>query len=1850
MKIFNVALGRAFASKVVEGKLYRAEMPPIFSLEDLREITSEFNEVWPPSQDPDTGDLVPVGIIVRYNNDKNSLSDKPEHREVEPAGRLLKYRQGTRFALVSYECTNIYSFTSAFTHVLATSKYPEGLAGSLTLEDLSNASLNVIYDELDLAGFVTDSEHESALKRLAEVYKVLSLSHKELADLSAADWNELWVRHVSIGLNLLLENLKSSISSSGTFNLFEFLAKYTYASFGLAAPKNNFKFEKRETSLGKDVAKALDNWWGNKDQVLTTLEILRSHPDTKKGMHPLENLNWDHFEREQLGSGNPLFGFQAMASIGFVELDAFADLTERQFFSPLNSKSPTQIQVFDDAGESLKVTPITGKSIHLAHFVESDFGKKNSEYLQLRIPTLGTVSQELFQSSTVTVLVKSPTVSWSGQAELVENGNLLVFKGRFELLENFDLDKAVLNLITIQLSVSSTEGLQGLIDPRATCKIGFVPEVGTGIALWQNGRDLKPIRQIGFDDASSSNETEVNLTPKQKDLVFFVWAESCSLDSVPIDSYSDRTRWFSSCTVVQDRASIKVGENSVNLGLESDDEGEQSPVIAAIYKKLLTKDPISPENANTFAGNLEKTLVEYLSLSPLENKSSHFVVAEGEQYGLSSSHVKDGLVFQGGNETAFANLTNFRVPREILESSEAIAFFEAFRDLEIEESLRARSIDSSRWDYPSRTSWKILSRSRKPQLMAYLSSYRALVRKAKELADPDAIFWATYPFSFSVWDLKDSGSCKAVFLSPLHPIRLAWLSSVEHVLEISSESELLAGGVEGWNLPIWGPSPKKGGALLAAAMDNGEGQLFLGWSCLVRVSSSDPESLSLPRYAGQLETPGTSAGGLNASAATAALVNYGRVNPHVSTLTIDLAAINKSSRLFELDEAVNSLSKKWNEQISSSLPGGFRVFDSLNRLGNPKTNLVSALVHSKVPTPLVWARYEPLDGSGVNCNVRLLQDSGVKLAISLNSESEHGRGLVAEIPLRRFEAFEISNSDPRFGLNFPSLVKNPAAGEFYRTLEEMESFAKESHIISEVQNAALVDKTAEWIVTGEGMISPSSISRMIQAKADSNQMLWEWKPPFFDAKSGNMLERRPFLALARIPQSFKNELARIQKRSFGDDIDAGFTDSLLEKLGTRGVGLSSLLARGGTHASGALGFYLCLETLDALNIEDIHLIVLPIDACDPFLRALSGNGSSISDMTRRADLLLLGVTENRITLIPIEIKFYGSEAKADGKNLPTPLSSKVKDAFDQVAQTRNILELLVTRYRNLKKGDIGDKGDLDLWVNSFATMLEAAFKMSPNVTPGHINLSQVLSNVLSKQIDIELGASLVTYYEDGASTENGLGHTKYFGNHEKRVPGLFVANPKSCLINDEPGQVQSSVIVEMQKLVEWALNSETKPSSSHDDIPEGEDQNTSTEEYGSPETNEAGEAGETLPGSDTTEPSKSADDDETAGVPPSVGDEPQEYLTGLGIEIRVGKTVDGLVGKNVDAIFWPANTELNQMNVGVVGDLGTGKTQLLKSLILQLSQKSREVQIEPLSMLIFDYKDDYTDEEFVTRVGANVVSPERMPLNIFELSGPYTKQKAALRASKFADILGRIYAGIGPVQVHNLTVAITELFEILGGKPPTLNEVLAQYQSKVKNVDAVISTLSRFTIQDIFTENKDEMISFKEFMDGRINVIPLTNFNGDSETQNAIVVLFLDLYYEYMLQSKKWDFVGTKPQLRMINSFLLVDEAHSIMKYEFPVLDDILLKGRQFGFGVILASQYLSHFKTRNKNYGEPLLTWIIHKVPQAKESELKSLGIVGANADMARKISTLPVHGAFYSSLNFENRFIRGLPFYELS
>ena len=113
---------------------------------------------------------------------------------------------------------------------------------------------------------------------------------------------------------------------------------------------------------------------------------------------------------------------------------------------------------------------------------------------------------------------------------------------------------------------------------------------------------------------------------------------------------------------------------------------------------------------------------------------------------------------------------------------------------------------------------------------------------------------------------------------------------------------------------------------------------------------------------------------------------------------------------------------------------------------------------------------------------------------------------------------------------------------------------------------------------------------------------------------------------------------------------------------------------------------------------------------------------------------------------------------------------------------------------------------------------------------------------------------------------------------------------------------------------------------------------------------------------------------------------------------------------------------------------------------------------------------------------------------------------------------------------------------------------------------------------------------------------------------------------------------------------LLVDEADNIMKYNFDVLRQILLQGREFGIGVLLASQYLSHFRTRDTDYAEPLLTWFVHKVPNVTSRELESIGLSKVASSTIERVKTLDIHECLYKTLDVPGRFLRTLPFYSIS
>ncbi|WP_139762502.1 helicase HerA domain-containing protein, partial [Salmonella enterica] len=112
-------------------------------------------------------------------------------------------------------------------------------------------------------------------------------------------------------------------------------------------------------------------------------------------------------------------------------------------------------------------------------------------------------------------------------------------------------------------------------------------------------------------------------------------------------------------------------------------------------------------------------------------------------------------------------------------------------------------------------------------------------------------------------------------------------------------------------------------------------------------------------------------------------------------------------------------------------------------------------------------------------------------------------------------------------------------------------------------------------------------------------------------------------------------------------------------------------------------------------------------------------------------------------------------------------------------------------------------------------------------------------------------------------------------------------------------------------------------------------------------------------------------------VTPDISDTPLQILFGHDVARQ-------------SPLYWePTNTaKFMNTNTGIIGTMGTGKTQFTKSLVTQLMRnQSCNVDGKPIGLLIFDYKSDYVDEAFLDATGAKKYQLSLLPYNPLSLFG-----------------------------------------------------------------------------------------------------------------------------------------------------------------------------------------------------------------------------------------------------------------------
>lgn len=1153
----------------------------------------------------------------------------------------------------------------------------------------------------------------------------------------------------------------------------------------------------------------------------------------------------------------------------------------------------------------------------------------------------------------------------------------------------------------------------------------------------------------------------------------------------------------------------------------------------------------------------------------------------------------------------------------------------------------------------------------------YLDSYAAWLSSS-----PDVACWVDVAL---VCSLDTDGRTilripDAVLLSPIHPARVGWQVAAQRVLREADEAGKPCPAVS-----VFDPDCVPDLLTLSLRSPSGVEKVeFLSvenstdyWSVLWngdRLAQLPKRSAVAPFGKGF----GISVGGISAS------FTAGQVMRALDDVSRVLSAKSKISLVVDGSDGTSDSCNEgivlWgNSRLGEGrdskrlLPAGPRNLDIFDHRGSPQRpdDATIANLSHDTGNRVRWFEKQPLSKTP-DLGIIAQLDMAEPTTRNVEERSPIGFGGLLRHRIRRQlpAAFMSETRQAKPAEAFD----DPLANKVASCISSLESLGGARTGISFAPNINAIRnmfeaRDAQFVATSSAAVDPAAFLGGWLEQA----FLWDYDLPSYSRRSG---DTNGYYLLSKVKSADLDSLGRAVSRLPGcDGMDSSQIRDILHEIARRGIPTVRGMSGEDTGATGDLGVFVTARLLqDKFRLSGGFESLLPVlqgegedDASlclivpvDPFQGFLDDLAKSLVDKSKEAslsrpDLLAIGIRIQgervKIHLTPIEVKCYPDSI------FP---ANEIGSALDQA---RNLSRLLT--------GMLPHEGQPVAWALGFQHLLISILNFGMRVYSQNRSLrdkealwsrlhEKIASAILSPRncLSVDQRGRLLIVDNSPSS-----GVKDYDGDGFEETIKI-ASNDASMIVSGDPEHLYVSVGAKVDR---WELLPEVDDSSREATIVGTH----GSANYGNRYEAEVRPLPEEAPAPFTkrirkpVEYSNAGAEEDVVCAGSSVGGEEQvdknstppkvEATESLGIRLAVGKTIDSFQPQEL--LLNISDTRLNQLNMGVVGDLGTGKTQLLKSLIFQISSSGPDNRGTSPRFLIFDYKRDYSSPEFVEATGAKVVLPHKLPLNLFDTSSIGASIAPWLdRFRFFTDVLDKIYSGVGPVQRAKLKEAVQTAYEsCLPGQQPTLYDVHSAYADILDGKsDSPMAIIDDLVDMEVFSPDASQTIPFNEFLNGVV-VISLDAFGQDDRSKNMLVAVMLNMFYENMLKAEKKPYLGQDPQLRAIDSFLLVDEADNIMKYEFDVLRKLLLQGREFGTGVILASQYLRHFKVNATDYREPLLTWFIHKVPNITATELSSLGLSTNSAEAVERIKSLEVHQCLYKSHEVPGEIIRGNPFFEV-
>jgi len=272
--------------------------------------------------------------------------------------------------------------------------------------------------------------------------------------------------------------------------------------------------------------------------------------------------------------------------------------------------------------------------------------------------------------------------------------------------------------------------------------------------------------------------------------------------------------------------------------------------------------------------------------------------------------------------------------------------------------------------------------------------------------------------------------------------------------------------------------------------------------------------------------------------------------------------------------------------------------------------------------------------------------------------------------------------------------------------------------------------------------------------------------------------------------------------------------------------------------------------------------------------------------------------------------------------------------------------------------------------------------------------------------------------------------------------------------------------------------------------------------------------------------------------------------------------------------------EFDNRNIAIAGMAGSGKTQLIKDILYQISKNSNN----QLKFIFFDYKGEGNPEQLKTFLDAtncefiDIVKDGGVKFNPFS-SISLDERERPFSINAFVDTIATFVPGIGVVQKNSLKTVLRELLDDKKGSYPNIGELFERleefYEGNKIKPDSLYSAVQNLT-ENLFNEKTEDILSKSIYL----NLPP----NLSDILRQLLVFLLLRYFNSFFSSTNDVEPIDNIIPLRYV---IVVDEAHVYLKNKNArkALEELLRLLRSKGVIVVMLSQGVEDYKTKDFDF-----------------------------------------------------------------